>query len=653
MRFETVQKAVHGVPFIDEAAARFLYDLIVREKPTRILELGIAHGTATCYMAAALDEVGAGRIVSVDLLEAGELFSPSPEQQLFQLGLDQNVRIVRMQTGYTWFLHDEIRRLTEGDLCKPEYDLCIIDGPKNWTIDGCAFFLVDKLLKDTGWIIFDDYFWTYAEADTRRVATDGITHRRLSEEERHTPQVKEIFELLVRQHPHYSNLAVYSDWGWAVARKRPGIPKTYSVEYLKQPSPRTAVAGIPLASRQRRDTAIESRMTERPARQGPGQPARGSKTLCVFSPNHDAYSETFIRAHIERLPAQVETLSGGWLPLGPVNGKPLLRQGLFARAERWVERRVFKRPSGYFETRAVARFLTTRHAAAALCEYGPTGVACLAACRLANVPLIVHFHGFDAYDHATLDSFGRSYPELFRDAGAIVAVSRHMERTLLEIGAPREKLHYNPYGVDTTFFDGANPASAPPHFLAVGRFVDKKAPVLTILAFSRLASEVAGARLTMIGDGPLLEASRQLVQAMGIDDRVDFMGPRPPLDVAAAMRRSRAFVQHSVVASSGDSEGTPVAILEAGASGLPVVATRHRGIADVVVEGDTGFLVDEGDVEAMAGHMLRLAMDAELAAGLGRSAREHVAMHYSIEKSVADLWRIIAGTMGPGTEGLP
>lgn len=231
MRFETVLDSVRGVPFIGEETARFLYRLIVSKGLTRVLELGIAHGTATCYIAAALDELGRGEVVAVDLLEAKDLFSPSPEEQLSRLGLAPRVRIVRTQTGYPWFLHDEIRRLTDSDTCHPEYDLCVIDGPKNWTIDGCSFFLVDKVLKQGGWLVFDDYYWTYADADLQRSATDGISHRLLSDEERRTPHVREIFELLVKQHPGYSDLALYPDWGWAVACKRPAVRKTYTIEY--------------------------------------------------------------------------------------------------------------------------------------------------------------------------------------------------------------------------------------------------------------------------------------------------------------------------------------------------------------------------------------------------------------------------------------
>ena len=102
-----------------------------------------------------------------------------------------------------------------GKVCKPKYDLIIIDGPKNWTIDSSSFFLCNKILKDKGWIIWDDYSWTYAWADTRRDVTDGITHRNLSEEERLIPHIKEIFELLVVQHPDYGNFIINNDWAWA------------------------------------------------------------------------------------------------------------------------------------------------------------------------------------------------------------------------------------------------------------------------------------------------------------------------------------------------------------------------------------------------------------------------------------------------------
>jgi glycosyltransferase involved in cell wall biosynthesis len=171
--------------------------------------------------------------------------------------------------------------------------------------------------------------------------------------------------------------------------------------------------------------------------------------------------------------------------------------------------------------------------------------------------------------------------------------------------------------------------------------VDKKAPHLTLLAFSKVAAKIHDARLVMVGDGTLWEACKHLADALGVGDKVEFPGPSSHAEVAATMRHARAFVQHSMRTTYGDAEGTPVAILEAGASGLPVVATRHMGIQDVVIHSETGLLVEEGDIEGMAHWMGRIAEEPLLAGRLGRAARERVASQFSMDRSICNLWRII------------
>jgi len=289
----------------------------------------------------------------------------------------------------------------------------------------------------------------------------------------------------------------------------------------------------------------------------------------------------------------------------------------------------------------LARHLRSKSIEVVLAEFGPTGVSIMDACRLAAIPFVVHFHGFDAHHTSTLETYGKSYPVMFSRASAIVAVSRHMRKQLLDLGASPDKVHYLPYGVDCSLFEGARPAAAPPVFLAVGRFVDKKAPYLTLLAFKKTLMRVPDARLIFIGDGELLEACKQLAKVLGVADNVEFRGPQSSGEVAAAMQSSRAFVQHSIRTSYGDSEGTPVTILEAGASGLPVVSTRHAGIPDVVLEGETGFLVDERDVDGMAEHMAALAENPSLAGTLGAKARQHIASNFALSQNIDRLWSLL------------
>jgi predicted O-methyltransferase YrrM len=231
MKFSEISSKLSKVPFVTKRNAHFLYHLVAEKKLTNVLELGIAHGTATCYIAAALQELGTGSVTAVDLVATKDTYKPSAEEQLQTTGLSGFAKVIRMQTGYTWFLHDEIVRNTRNNVCDEVYDLCIIDGPKNWTIDGAAFFLTDKLLKKNGWIIFDDYKWTYASASQRRDSTDGITHRLLSKQEQEIPHIQEVFELLVKQHPNYGDLMLLDDDDWAIARKTISDNKLYTIDY--------------------------------------------------------------------------------------------------------------------------------------------------------------------------------------------------------------------------------------------------------------------------------------------------------------------------------------------------------------------------------------------------------------------------------------
>jgi colanic acid/amylovoran biosynthesis glycosyltransferase len=369
---------------------------------------------------------------------------------------------------------------------------------------------------------------------------------------------------------------------------------------------------------------------------------RGKPVVCVVSPNEKAYSETFILAHIEQLPARVEVLHGGYFPNSKADGKPLLPVLLDVAVKVMS---LFPRVSGSLPIKVanfgLKRFLLKHQVDVVLAEYGPTGAAVMDACLQAGVPLLVHFHGFDLYHRATLEQYGSHYKRMFSAAKALITVSHEMKQRLHDLGAPIDKVFYNSYGVDTSLFFGADPAHAGPVCVAVGRFVDKKAPYLTVLAFKQVVSKCPDARLIMIGDGPLWQSCKQLAQALGLEGAIELLGQRPHAEIATIMRSARMFVQHSVLAADGDSEGTPVAVLEAGASGLPVVATRHAGIRDVVVEGQTGLLVDEGDVEGMAAGIIQLVQDPVFAARIGTAGRERICAQFSMEKSMAGLCSII------------
>ena len=212
MKFSEIANIVDGLPYTQKERGKQLYDHIVQNRPQNCLELGFAHGVASCYIAAALDELGDGSLTSVDLLSSQDL-EPNIESLLDVAGLEKYVNIYREKNSYTWFLKKNIEKLTTSYTCEPSYDLCFIDGPKNWTIDGFAFFLVDKLLRDYGFIVFDDYKWTYAKYSKNNL--DGVTIREMSDDQIRQPNIELVFQLLVMQHPNYSNFVVDEDWAWA------------------------------------------------------------------------------------------------------------------------------------------------------------------------------------------------------------------------------------------------------------------------------------------------------------------------------------------------------------------------------------------------------------------------------------------------------
>jgi colanic acid/amylovoran biosynthesis glycosyltransferase len=370
--------------------------------------------------------------------------------------------------------------------------------------------------------------------------------------------------------------------------------------------------------------------------------------LCQVHLNRDAPSETFARATTERLPCHVSVVHRE--PSGPLclDDSPLQSTKQLASLARLARHAAARARGTDVRKSELTRLYVTafRRARchAVYVEYGHVAVGVMDACQQLGLPLIVHFHGLDAHSRSILDRFGGQYPRLFEQAVAIIANSPTMERALLDLGARRETLHYVPNGVDAGRFRAGAPAEAPPTFLAVGRLVEKKGPQLTIAAFASVYRAHPETRLRMIGEGTIRGVCQDLAQGLGVGEAVAFLGAQPHEVVAEEMQRARAFVQHSVIDHDGNSESMPNSILEASASGLPVVATRHAGIPEVVVDGETGFLVEERDVEGMARHMTRLVVEAGLAAELGRAGRRRVQESFSIESRIARLWEIVGAS---------
>jgi predicted O-methyltransferase YrrM len=206
----SVKTRVQGLQNMSYEQAQTISDVIHSNRFHQILELGFRHGVSTCYMAAALDDLGEGHITTIDLLSAKDA-EPNIDSLLGDLGLAHLVSVYYEPTSYIWRL---MKLLEEDD--SPRFDLCYIDGAHDWATDGFAFFLVDKMLKPGGIIILDDMDWTFESSPTMR-RTERV--RLMPEDEKSMAQVRKVYELLVKTHPAYGDFMIKDGWGYA--RKLP------------------------------------------------------------------------------------------------------------------------------------------------------------------------------------------------------------------------------------------------------------------------------------------------------------------------------------------------------------------------------------------------------------------------------------------------
>ena len=364
--------------------------------------------------------------------------------------------------------------------------------------------------------------------------------------------------------------------------------------------------------------------------------------VLVLAPTARAASETFIRANLNGLSLDLTAYFGDDFPLHApwrlAYGSAIVLSKLFTRLH-WL--RLAGLPAA-----CVAFALIRRHQPeVVMVEFGFEAVRVMEACAWSGVPLVVHFRGSDASAQHRLGLLKNRYRRLLSMASGVIVKSRPMADTLLALGAPVDRLLISPSGANADLFQGSAPAAAPPVLLAVGRFVAKKGPLETLRAFGLLCRDPVLAaskpQLWMVGDGPLLASARSLVIELGLQERVRFLGVCSQVRVAELMRQVRGFVQHSKVAPDGDSEGSPVAVMEAQLSGLPVVATRHAGIPEVVLENQTGLLVDEGDESAMAQAMRLLLLDPLLAAELGACGRRRIKERFTIEHHLRQVEQLL------------
>jgi colanic acid/amylovoran biosynthesis glycosyltransferase len=269
------------------------------------------------------------------------------------------------------------------------------------------------------------------------------------------------------------------------------------------------------------------------------------------------------------------------------------------------------------------------------CHFGQNGIIG-AQLKEIGIPgkLITTFYGGD------LTSFLRKkgervYNILFIHGDIFLPICDYFRKKLISMKCDENKIIVHHLGscVEGFPFSHRNiTQNKPLILLTISRLVEKKGHEYALKAFSKIVDAYSNVKYIIAGNGPLRTRLEQLVMELKLSDNVEFTGAVSELEVKALFQEAHIFILPSITAHDGDQEGTPTVLVEAQACGLPVISTHHSGIPELVIDGKSGFLVSEKDIDALAEKMEYLIEHPELMSEMGSYGRKYVEENYNIEK---------------------
>jgi glycosyltransferase involved in cell wall biosynthesis len=369
---------------------------------------------------------------------------------------------------------------------------------------------------------------------------------------------------------------------------------------------------------------------------------QAKKTVLIYRKELLPLSETFIKEQILALKNWRAVLVGhrlvNQLPLDTLDVRlvgPQQRSN-FANGLLWKARRALGIvPPG------VTRRLKAENPRLIHAHFGMDALDAWPLARALNLPMLVTLHGYDINTHRDWWEAGnagilmRLYPRLLlrlaqQPRVRFIAVSEALRQRAIEFGIPGDKIAVNYIGIDTRKFSpGAVPiAKRPPHVLFVGRLVEKKGCQYLIEAMSAVQRAVPAVQLIVVGDGPLRHDLVLAAKKNGI--RAIFRGALSSADVKRELDAAQVFCLPSVTAKNGDAEGFGLVLLEAQASGVPVVTSALGGATEGIREGVTGYSFAEGDVAALARTLIDLLKEDKILVKLAEQAPQFVSSEFDL-----------------------
>ena len=282
--------------------------------------------------------------------------------------------------------------------------------------------------------------------------------------------------------------------------------------------------------------------------------------------------------------------------------------------------------------------------------FGHIGVHLLPLLEICDLPAIVSFHGADAgissEDSAQLSATRR----MFEKCALVLVRSESIAERLVAMGCDADKIRLHRTGIpleQIAFVQRAAPADGAWRCVQACRLIAKKGLATSLRAFAEFVRAFPRATFSIAGEGPQLDELRGLARDLGISAQVVFPGFLSQEKLRALYAESHLFLHPSELGTNGDQEGVPNAMLEAMASGLPVLATKHGGIPEAVEDGVSGLLVAEHDHTALSGAMLALARDPACFAAMSAAARARVTAEFDLAAQARVLEGCYREAIGP------
>lgn len=278
--------------------------------------------------------------------------------------------------------------------------------------------------------------------------------------------------------------------------------------------------------------------------------------------------------------------------------------------------------------------------------FGTDGLRALPYKKKFKIPLITDFRGNDA----TGIPLGRSgiYRQLFEEGDLFLARCESMKKDLIALGCPYEKIlvHHSGIAIDRFEYRERTAVDGSLMLLFVGRLTEKKGAEFALRSFAEARKKNKSIELTIIGDGPEVNKLRKLIKSMDLNTQVHLLGPQSQDIVIAEMQRSQILILPSKTARSGDKEGIPNVLMEAMATGIPVLSTSHAGIPELVEHGRSGYLVPEGNQAALTDGLIYMIERHDLWNYFGRNGRDKVEKDFNIYRQTEKLEQIYGELIG-------